>query len=347
MAIQLTVLSLDFDSNEPPRTNIYLKEEITMGRDDSNDVVLTSPNVEDFHVRLRVAENGGGIPHLFITDLGTGCGTKVENSPLPAGVESAMDLNQRIVIGDFLIKPSHISDVEDLDEESETEELQADSTMSNGIAHNEYEDESAVMQNEPAADTQNGSIHQEPPMAQDEFTEQRTPVATIKITIEGQDIDNLNFAATRLFDIGGKVMHKGRPLAGVEISAEPIGSVVTDKNGAFQFIAVAEETEYSIKPSFDKFSFEPESIEGKLGDNRRDIKFDAVQLFSISGRVIHKGVALEGVEIDGGPLGITHTDAEGNYIFENVPDGTVYTLTAKKGNFVFGKMQGTMSGKDK
>ena len=356
MAIQLTVLSLDFDSNEAPRTNIYLKEEITLGRDDSNDVVLCSPNVEEFHARLRVAENGGGIPHLFITDLGTDVGTKVENTALPAGVESTMDLNQRIVIGDFLIKPSHIDETheeeeieeeEKMEEKSETEDTSHADTMTNGSLVKEFDQDELDREETD----QEGVVAKEESVfvsaANDEFDDVRTPVATIKISVKGEDIKDLNFAATRLYDICGKVIHKGNPLARVTIDAGSIGTFNTDDDGVFRFIAIPEATQYTIRPSLEKFSFQPETIKGRLDDNCDNLEFGAVQLFSISGRVVHKGKALEGVEIDGGPLGVTHTDADGNYSFDNVPDGTKYTLTAKKGNFVFGKMQGTMSGPDK
>lgn len=47
------------------------------------------------------------------------------------------------------------------------------------------------------------------------------------------------------------------------------------------------------------------------------------------------GLPIEGVEIDGGPLGITHTNAQGEFIFKNIPVDEGFSIIAKHGNYSF------------
>jgi hypothetical protein len=47
------------------------------------------------------------------------------------------------------------------------------------------------------------------------------------------------------------------------------------------------------------------------------------------------GVPLEGIEIDGGALGITHTNAQGEFMFKNVPVDEGFSITAKHANYSF------------
>jgi hypothetical protein len=42
------------------------------------------------------------------------------------------------------------------------------------------------------------------------------------------------------------------------------------------------------------------------------------------------GLPIEGIEIDGGLLGIVHTNANGEFIFKNVPLDSGFTITAKR-----------------
>lgn len=47
------------------------------------------------------------------------------------------------------------------------------------------------------------------------------------------------------------------------------------------------------------------------------------------------GLALEGIEIDGGPLGITHTNGQGEFIFKNVPVDEGFAIVAKDAHYSF------------
>jgi hypothetical protein len=44
---------------------------------------------------------------------------------------------------------------------------------------------------------------------------------------------------------------------------------------------------------------------------------------------------LEGIEIDGGPLGVTFTNAQGEFIFKNVPLDQGFTIVARNSHYSF------------
>ena len=77
-----------------------------------------------------------------------------------------------------------------------------------------------------------------------------------------------------------------------------------------------------------------------LTDNINNLDFIANKLLTISGKVMHKGKPLQGVEIDAGELGTVLTDVHGFYMFDNAKDGIEYTIKAKKGKFSFGTRKG-------
>ncbi len=107
MAIKLTVMPLDMDPSSKPVIKIFNKEELTLGRLPSNDVVLNRPEVSGIHARLRIEHDEfGEVSKLYITDLGSSNGTLVEKSPLKARVEVQMMPNERIFIGSYVIKPT-------------------------------------------------------------------------------------------------------------------------------------------------------------------------------------------------------------------------------------------------
>lgn len=109
LGLKLTVMTLDIDPASKPVTQVFYKDELTLGRLPSNDVVLGRPEISGIHARLRIEKGGEGEPdRLFITDLGSSNGTSVEKSQLRPRIEIAMMPNERIFIGNYVIKPTII-----------------------------------------------------------------------------------------------------------------------------------------------------------------------------------------------------------------------------------------------
>jgi pSer/pThr/pTyr-binding forkhead associated (FHA) protein len=105
--LKLTVMTLDINPGSKPVTQVFYKDELTLGRLPSNDVVLGRPEISGIHARLRIEKGDNGDPdRLFITDLGSSNGTTVEKNQLRPRIEIAMMPNERIFIGNYVIKPS-------------------------------------------------------------------------------------------------------------------------------------------------------------------------------------------------------------------------------------------------
>lgn len=447
MAIQITVMSLDFESFEQPVTRVFEKDEITLGRHQTNDLVLDRPEVSGIHARLRVKTNGSA-PHssLYITDLGSANGTMVENSALKAQVEVAILPNQRLIIGTYLIKPSVIMlaghESAEAEEESAAaahapvEEVSAEIDQLGAAESTETEEEIESAAEEIPADEESakdestgdeevdtashstvetaaaapysvsppslgdsassfivfvdGSSHEDldfvarelftlsgkvthkgSPLtgvridagdlgerttgADGEFTFGQMPEGTsygMKVEKNGFIFDlggpgageihsdtKLVFTATQLFEVSGSVKHRGKPLAGVTVDGGSLGTRHTDENGTYTFAEIAEGTSYRLSLKKDKFLFDRNEISGEAGPADTVPELSVRELFALRGKVIHRGKPMEGVEVDGGHLGKVTTSADGSYLFENVPEGAKYILTASKDGFVFGTIK--------
>ena len=149
----------------------------------------------------------------------------------------------------------------------------------------------------------------------------------------------LDFVATRLLSILGKVERNGVPLEGVTVIDQTLGTTRTDDTGSFRFSDVIEGTAYSFKFEKEGYTFSPQESSGDLNDENLELLVSARKLFSITGAITHRGKGLEGVTVDGGELGITVTDDQGCYRFESVPEGGEFTLKATKEGYTFGTVQ--------
>ncbi len=146
---------------------------------------------------------------------------------------------------------------------------------------------------------------------------------------QAEEDHSVTISATRMIELNGRILHKGKPLSGVEVDGGPLGGAKSEADGYFNFPSTAEGTEYEFVFSLPEFRFEPAKVQGKAGDNQ-PIAIAATKLVTVKGRVVHKGKPLEGVEIDAGPLGKTTTDADGVYVFKDVAEDTEFTIKARK-----------------
>ena len=311
MSIEVTVMSLDFDSDEPPRTLRYEKDELTLGRLPSNDVVLDRPEISAEHAKLRLIhdDNGGGT--LYITDLGSSNGTMVENTSLEPYRDFQLAPNERVIIGAYLIKLAVLAG----------EQSGADLV-----------DSTPEIEEEPQREVEAMPIHDFSD-ANESYVSTTSAETAYRGKVDHSSVLNLDFDAVQVFSLGGQVSHRDRPLEGVEIDAGPLGKTATGSDGRFIFDNVPEDTRYNISASKANFRFEG----GGSGVVDREVylTFAGIELLTIRGKVTHKGVALDDVEIDGGPLGKTRTGPDGSYCFRNVPENTDFTLTAHKDGFKF------------
>jgi len=72
------------------------KEEISIGREDTNDIVLNNPSISRQHSVIRVSD---GI--VSVKDLGSVNGTFINNVKMD---EAVLDIGDEIVVGKYMIK---------------------------------------------------------------------------------------------------------------------------------------------------------------------------------------------------------------------------------------------------
>ena len=105
MAIVVTAVSAKGEqpSGTSGKPQTYFKDEVTIGRNASNDLVLASPDVSSKHAKFIQRNDESGRPSLFIIDLGSSNGTFIEEQKLPPKEERKLNGKERIVLGSFLL----------------------------------------------------------------------------------------------------------------------------------------------------------------------------------------------------------------------------------------------------
>ncbi len=103
MAIIVQVLSANSGDGETAGTfKTFAKDEVTIGRSASNDLVCSAPDVSGKHAVLGVATSGTRRT-LTVTDVGSSNGTFVEDRRIPPNAPFILAERARIVIGSFIL----------------------------------------------------------------------------------------------------------------------------------------------------------------------------------------------------------------------------------------------------
>lgn len=144
------------------------------------------------------------------------------------------------------------------------------------------------------------------------------------------------------FSISGRLTDaNGTNLSGVLITLSGAHSVTTttDNAGQYFFSKLPTSGVYTVTPTLNHYTLNPSShtIITPAGDQL----FDSVATFnhhSISGRVTNAaGAGLEGVSLtlSGAQSATMSTGVDGAYVFENLPAGANYSVSAQKTSYTF------------
>ncbi len=137
--------------------------------------------------------------------------------------------------------------------------------------------------------------------------------------------------------LSGSAVTGETPLAGVIISVSGGGTAVTNDQGIFSFLSLAQGS-YTLTPSLAGYSFAPSSLDISVPYSGEAIVFVGTlttPLYSISGSVrTGGGTSIAGVIVSNGAGASALTGADGSYVLNGVLPGT-YTITALKNGYSF------------
>lgn len=322
-------MSLDFDSSGTPSTRTYNKSEITLGRFPENDVILDKPEVSGIHAKLRVVggENGEDTA-LYITDLGSSNGTLVENNSLDSQVEVAMHPNERIIIGNYLIKPTVFKGPVEANTEAAPfsgEENVATTGSENGQGAPNF----------GAHTIETGSASVGPGLVFSAKGEESEDSLDVSIPSGNNEV-NLDDSPTLQMSVEELEQAAAAASSGEQPQDSTPQPQLVAQSPELAESHVAAEPAPAAPSKSENTSAEPRSVTINLdGSDVLNLDFDAVALFDVSGTITHRGEALEGVTIEAGSLGNTRTDSRGQFRFENIEEGTSYQITASKEGYAF------------
>ena len=137
----------------------------------------------------------------------------------------------------------------------------------------------------------------------------------------------------------GRVAKNEIGVRGVTITAEGIGTAVTDSEGYYSFAETAPGTAYRVTAAGDGCTFTPSVIEGTI-DGSDEASFAAVGascggLYSVAGKVTNSGSPLQGIVVDGGTLGKSVTAADGSFVFTGASFAEFYVIAPESSRFIF------------
>jgi len=162
--------------------------------------------------------------------------------------------------------------------------------------------------------------------------------SSAQVTIQDASQENVDFVAVLGVTISGQVILNSSGLAGVTMTLSGTTSVTTqtDSQGNYSFSNLVPGA-YTVTPSKQGYGFSPPSQSVTITDaNQEGINFTAVAGYAISGRITLNGSGLSGVTItlSGNASSVTETNAEGNYVFVGLSNGS-YVVTPTKEGYQF------------
>jgi hypothetical protein len=126
----------------------------------------------------------------------------------------------------------------------------------------------------------------------------------------------------------------------VALSGASSATTITDASGNYAFTGLYNGS-YTVTPSRAGFTFNPASSQPTVsGANTPGVNFIATPVpagtYSISGQVTFNGFGLSGVglALSGADSATAYTDANGNYVFTGLENGS-YTITPGTAGWTF------------
>lgn len=337
MALELTVMSLDFEADEATKVERYAKGELKVGRGSLNDLVLTGSAVSTDHAIISV-DTSGPEPKILVTDLGSTNGTLVDNKKIAPHTPTLLKENQRILIGEYLIKPSLIL------------EFASQAAQSDGINEDEAVEKNSSEYNPDIQLVTGGKIIG---AKSEENTDWKTNSESDPIVLDDNDAiesDNSAFLepeATRVHPGFFPSVDATEEEHESEDSIEPLYAYEDSETHAEEDSPAIEEPDSHAEEQLEteQVGNTQEHVEtasptqsgllsGVVGPDMPALTWNAKKLLTLKGVVRHNGQGLVGVRVDAGDLGETETTSSGEFFLKDLVEGTPFELTLDKDEFI-------------
>lgn len=236
------------------------------------------------------------------------------------------------------VKENFLEEKDELEEFEESEELEAEDDFNSTVVAMEMNTFVPPVVEPVVEAVRSEPIKTEPTWVEPVKSEPTAKLVerfSIRVTAGEQSENAFKIQAKAFTYIKGRVMHKGKPLSGVNVMSDAHGHTTTDIDGEYEFSRVLEDTPYSLTFKKDQYLIEPNSVKGKATVKGAEVVLQATRLYSIKGVISHNGQPLEGVVVDAGELGKKVTGYDGAYQFDNVPEGKEYDLVLSKEGYAF------------
>lgn len=299
MAIKFTIISLATDADNLPTEQVFSKNEIVIGRSDDVDLRLEDSEVSQRHAIIKLEDDNC----LYVEDLNSLNGTIIENRVIPTETMVLLNKKDRIMIGEYLIKPEIIED--EVKQEEPQEEIQEETPQ-------EVQEE---IQEETLQEVQ------EETETLDELPE--TKIEDIdenifdEVDVQEEEIPNISNDIFELSDIEKETTKN---------EANNEDDITLMNNEEIENLSVADDEDKN-----DDFFI----ISGTADeDYSSNIDLEAIKLLTLKGKCKRFGKGIEGVKLTLNGKTIV-SNAEGKFEFKNIEENEELSLTAEKDGYVF------------
>lgn len=314
MGIELRITSVDAGGESTTSVKRINEYDITVGCYNDDNVKLKSQLLQGSHIRLSSewsAETGK--QRLIITNISGNTSIFVNNEALESDQYREIDETAEIRLGQYTLAARDTS----INFLTSTENSNSDFSLEN-FSPNEFSLDTAMLSlMQPTETVPERELHQ-------------TAVAPIK--------DSTSHTTAAIVKAIPKTEVEQIKVVTTEVPALQTAKKPTPTNTSNVVPLPSDETA-SKQDTVDKPKLQT-LFEGVVGlDDIVELNFDAFRLYSISGQIVHHQKPLEGVVLDGGALGVTKTDAKGNFSFNNIAENTQFRITPSCDGFMMAKNQ--------
>jgi hypothetical protein len=163
------------------------------------------------------------------------------------------------------------------------------------------------------------------------------PIRSVTV---GPNVTNLDFRATGIFTISGRISDGANGLGDISVALDGRTNTTTDPDGRYRFAGVGGRR-YSVTPTRSGYGFTPANLSLAIVRDVSDADFIGFRVFTLVGRIANpdQGGGLSNTVVTasgraGSWTATSLTDAQGDYSFTNVPEGAI-TVVPSSAGYVF------------